>query len=87
MSKFHFLFDTNINNKKRISPNYIKSKKLCKIKNCTNRRQVNGICVKHGAKLPKCFIKKCTNYIVRNRICIKHGARNKLHINYIISHY
>jgi len=46
----------------------------CSINNCENIRVNNGLCIKHGAILPKCSVDGCENIRVNNELCVKHGA-------------
>lgn len=48
--------------------------KLCKIENCTNNVQNNGLCCKHGAEKRYCKVENCKNMERKNNLCIKHGA-------------
>jgi hypothetical protein len=49
--------------------------KFCIAPGCSNMARVGGVCVSHGAKLPKCnYSSECSNVAVNGGVCTKHGA-------------
>jgi hypothetical protein len=49
--------------------------KFCKAPGCSNVARVGGVCVSHGAKLPRCnHSSECSNIVVNGGVCTKHGA-------------
>ena len=47
---------------------------MCTFEGCTKRIFSNGLCVSHGAQIPRCKIKDCLKGRIRKGLCKKHGA-------------
>eukprot|EP00984_Skeletonema_dohrnii_P012413 scaffold5035_cov88-Skeletonema_dohrnii-CCMP3373.AAC.2 len=51
-----------------------KPKYYCSNENCTNQVVKGGVCLSHGAELPKCSHEDCTKYARKGGVCCSHGA-------------
>ena len=58
--------------------NMAKKKRTCSAADgCTNNVVRGGVCVRHGAKIPRCSSAGCPNQVIQGGVCTRHGAKVK----------
>ena len=51
-----------------------KKRKSCSVKECVNKAQRGGVCIRHGAKHKRCSHEGCTSQGRKGGVCVRHGA-------------